>query len=86
MKDFADSKRLKVLVALYNLTIYEEDAYAGVEEIVKESGLSRTLVENCLEEISTYILERADGEKRVYRIGGMYERLVPLLAMLSITA
>lgn len=87
LKDFADIKNFKVLTALYNLTICREDAYVSKEEIVRESGLSESAVTNCLEDgLVNYITEKADGGEVLYRVMGMHERLMPLLAMLSITA
>lgn len=87
LKDFADIKNLKVMTALYNRTICREDAYVSKEEIVRESGLSESVVTNCLEDgLVNYIMEKEDGGEVLYRVMGVHERLMPLLAMLSITA
>lgn len=86
LKDFADKRHLKGIAALYELTISDEKAYADKAQIAEKSGLSMETVEKCLEEMDAYIEEKIVEGKVHYRIAGMYERVVPLLAMLSITA
>ena len=56
-------------------------------EIARESGLSESVVANCLEDgLADYIEEKREEGGVLYRVKGMHERLIPLLAMLSITA
>lgn len=81
LQDLADVNCMKTFLAIYQLTISSEDAYAGIPQIVAECGLSETTVNTCIQkDLREYLLEK--HEEALYRIKGHYLHVTPLLAML----
>ncbi|MCI8387789.1 MAG: helix-turn-helix transcriptional regulator [Clostridiales bacterium] len=71
---------LKVLVAMYELTLYSEDAHVSAAEIAEKCQLNVGEVMKCLDDpLAEFIHTNGD----LYRINGTYMDLPPLLAMLA---
>lgn len=71
---------LKVLAAIYELTLHDENAHVSAAEIAEKCKLDISEVMNCLDDSLAEFLHMK-GE--LYRIDGMYMNLPPLLAMLA---
>ncbi len=83
MRDLSDRKVLKTLVALYTLTVKDENIYADISEIAEIAGLSGNTVSEILEnELAEYISRAGGDVVPCYRINGKHIHVVPLLSML----
>ena len=83
MRDLSDRKVLKTLVALYTLTVKDENIYADISEIAEIAGLSGNTVFEILEnELAEYISRAGGDVVPCYRINGKHIHVVPLLSML----
>ncbi|MBQ7761884.1 MAG: helix-turn-helix transcriptional regulator [Clostridia bacterium] len=84
LETFSDYKNLKIMVALYELTIHSETNYANIPQIVEKSGIPVQIVLKCIEEnLSEYISELYNATEPFYRIDGKYLHFIPLLAMFN---
>ena len=84
IKPFSDKKNLKVAVALYELTVYSEDAYATVAQICDKSGVPAERVKDCLEgELAPFILEK-EGTESEFRFEGMFMSIIPILSLIDL--
>lgn len=84
IKPFSDRKNLKIAVALYQLTVHSEDAYATVTQICDKSGILAERVKDCLEgEFAPFILEK-EGTEREYRFDWMYMNILPILSLIDL--
>lgn len=81
MKELADTDILRVLFALYDLTVDDFDRFVSAEEIVKKSRLSAAAVEEALEKFDLTVREKDTGEL-LYRIDGSRMYIPVLLMML----
>jgi hypothetical protein len=75
-----DRNLLKVLFALYELTIDSEEHFASVEEISEKCCLSVGAVENALDNIPVQLCHK-DGK---IRIDGPYMQIPQLLLLLPV--
>lgn len=81
---FSDMKNIKVIMAIYHLTIVAEDLYVSIPDIAGECGLTEDAVSNVIEnEICEYLHVNIDTETPVYRIEGCCLYMVPLMTMFS---
>lgn len=77
---FGEPANLKAFMALYELTVNDEGAYAGISAVAERCGLAESeLVERFDGDLSGFICEKDGG----YRINGMYMYLPPVLTLLS---
>lgn len=76
----ADVRNLKVMYALYGLTIGDFDVYVSVEDISKEAGVPVDETEEVLKEIPVTVKD-ADGGF-LYRLDGAFCHIPPMLSML----
>lgn len=83
IKPFSDATNLKIAVALYQLTVHAEDAYATVAQISEKSGFSPEKVQHCLDgELSLFISEK-EGMESQFRFEGMYMNILPVISLLD---
>ena len=84
IKPFSHKKNLKIAVALYQLTVHSEDAYATVAQICDKSGVAAERVKDCLEgEFAPFIQEK-EGTEREYRFDWMYMSILPILSLIDL--
>jgi len=81
MRELADTDVLRVLFALYDLTVDDFDRFVSAEEIVEKSRLSADTVGNALEKLDVTMQESETGEL-LYRIDGSRMHIPVLLMML----
>lgn len=83
IKPFSDTKNLKIVAALYRLTIHSEDSYATVAQICDESGVQAERVKDCLEgELAPFIMEK-EGAESEFRFEEMYMNILPILSLID---
>lgn len=76
-----DMNVLRVLYALYDLTVHDFDVYVSLRDISGKAKLSEQTVEEALERIP--VTTRSDDEGTLlYRIEGGYMHIPPLLLMI----
>lgn len=76
----ADVRYLKVMYALYDLTISDFDIYVPVEDISKAAGVSVEETDEVLNEMPVTVKD-ADG-KFLYRLEGAFYHIPPMLSLL----
>jgi len=81
MKELADTDILRVLFALYDLTVDDFDRFVSAEEIGEKARLSVDVVEEALETLDLTVQESETGEL-LYRIDGSRMHIPVLLMML----
>lgn len=81
LKKYADQNALKVMFALYELTLNDFDLYVSVEDICNKCHLSESEVQGALENLDAQIKETDEGER--YRLHGAYMHIPPMLMMLG---
>lgn len=79
LQPFTEKNVLRVLYALYELTVNDFDLFVTIKEIAQKCRLSELAVENALDILPVRIC--ADGEK--YRIEGNFMHIPPLFMMLK---
>lgn len=80
LEQFSDVRCLKVMYALYGLTINDFDVYVPVEDIAKDAGVSIEETEEVLKEMPV-TLKETDG-RFLYRLDGAFCHIPPMLSML----
>lgn len=80
LEKLADRKVLKVLYTLYEMTVYDNDLYVSIEDIVAKSRLSEKEVRSALSAIPVTVKED-DNNNLLYRIEVSF-MYVPSLLML----
>ena len=81
LKKHADQNILKVMFALYELTLNNFDLFVSVEDICDKCHLSESEVQSAIENLDIQIKETDDGE--FYRLHGAYMHIPPMLMMLG---
>ncbi len=81
LKKHADQNVLKVMFALYELTLNDYDLYVGVKDICDKCRLSEDDVQEALEKLDIQIKDTAEGER--YRLHGAYMHIPPMLMLLG---
>lgn len=81
IKELADTDVLRVLFALYDLTVSDFDRFVSAEDIGERSGLSVDAVEEALEKLDLTVQESETG-KLLYRMDGSRMHIPVLLMML----
>ena len=81
LKKHADQNMLKVMFALYELTLNDFDLFVSVEDICDKCHLSESEVQSALENLDIQIKETDEGEH--YRLHGAYMHIPPMLMMLG---
>ncbi len=81
LKKHADQNVLKVMFALYELTLNDYDLYVGVKDICDKCRLSEDHVQEALEKLDIQIKDTAEGER--YRLHGAYMHIPPMLMLLG---
>lgn len=81
LKKHADQNILKVMFALYELTLNNFDLFVSVEDICDKCHLSESEVQSALENLDIQIKETDEGEH--YRLHGAYMHIPPMLMMLG---
>lgn len=86
IKPFSDTKNLKIVTALYQLTVHSEDAYTTIAQISDRSGVSPEKVQDCLAgDLSQFVLEK-EGVEREFRFKGMYMNILPIIFLFDFCA
>lgn len=80
LEQFSDISVLKVLYALYALTLSDFDLYVTVDEIAHEARLKIGEVENALKDMPVTVKE--DGGEFKYRLDGAFSHVPSLLSFL----
>lgn len=81
IRPFCEARNLKIAMALYQLTVHSEDAYATVDQISNKSGISPVKVQDCLEgDLLQFLIKKQDLESE-FRFEGMYMNLLPILSL-----
>lgn len=84
LKVFSDSNHLKVMAAIYELTVASEKLHVGISQISAKSNLTEEKVTDCIENgICEFIHEENQNGEILYRIEGQHMYLIPLLSMLT---
>ena len=81
LKKHADQNILKVMFALYELTLNDFGLFVSVEDICDKCHLSESEVQSALENLDIQIKETDKGE--YYRLHGAYMHIPPMLMMLG---
>ena len=82
MRTFSDVETLKTMVAVYRLTISDEEMYVSISAIAEESGLSEKTVGDVIDgRIYAYICEKKGDGELLYRIDGRVMHFVPMFAV-----
>lgn len=81
LERFCDLKTLKVLYALYELTVNDFDLYVPLSDIARKAKLSEPVVEEALEQIPVTVKPDEQGAL-LYRIEGCFMHVPSLLLML----
>lgn len=81
IRPFCEAKNLKIATALYQLTVHSEDAYATVDQIRNQSGVSLDKVQDCLEGGLSPFLIKKQGVESAFRFEGMYMHILPMLSL-----
>lgn len=81
LKKYSDQAVIKVMYAIYELTISKFDLFVSVNEICDKCGLQEESVRSAMENLDLQI-EETDGMER-YRLSGAIMYIPPLLRMLS---
>ena len=79
LKTLSDRKNLRVLSALYALTVHAEDAYAELDSISETCGLSPEAVLTRLEED---LLAHVSTKENAWRIRGESIAILPIISLL----
>lgn len=75
-----DKNSLKVLYAVYELTLNDIDRYVGIDEIAEKSKLSVGDVEAALKALDVSVMDSENGER--YRLSGAFMYVPAMLRML----
>ncbi len=82
IKAFADVQTLKILSALYELTV--NGSFASITQIATHSETSSELVTELLTgTLMPYVDEQFDGDERMFCIQGQSRNILPILSMLQ---
>ncbi len=82
LKAFADVQTLKILSAMFELTV--DGSFASVAQIAAHSQTSAELVmERLTGTLMPYVDEQFDGDERMFCIQGQSRNLLPILSMLQ---
>lgn len=80
IKPFCDARTLQIAVALFQLTIHDESAFASAASVASCCGLTTESVQSCLEtSLAPYLLKSDD--LTAYRFAGKYLNLLPILSL-----
>ena len=79
MKMLSHRDHLRILAALYELTVHDEKAYISVEKIAEKSNLAPDIVSECLEE---QLFPYLQAQNKQYRIRGEAMAILPILSIL----
>jgi len=79
MKMLSHCDHLRILAALYELTVHDEKAYISVEKIAEKSNLAPDIVSECLEE---QLFPYLQAQNKQYRIRGEAMAILPILSIL----
>lgn len=75
---------MKIAVALYQLTVHSEEAYAAIDKISENVNIPADKVRDCfMGELAPFVLEK-DGAEGEFRFEGMYRHIIPILSLLDI--
>ena len=74
---FADEDALRVMAAVFNLTIGSDDSFAGIGKISEKSGLGEEAVTKTLGELDAFTMRKDDK----VRIRGDKALIIPLLSL-----
>lgn len=82
LKTFSDVQTLKILSAMFELTV--DGSFASVRQIAAHSELSEELVMDRLTgTLMPYVDEQFDGDERTFCIQGQWRNILPILSMLQ---
>lgn len=84
IKPLSDTKNLKVAVALFQLTVHSEDAYATVDQICNKSGVLEEKVRDCLEREFAPFIQEKEGVEREFRFDWRYMSILPILSLIDL--
>ncbi len=79
LKTLSDRKNLRVLSALYELTVHAEDAYADLDSISEKCGLASEAV---LERLEEDLLAHVCTKENAWRIRGESMAILPIISLL----
>lgn len=84
LKIFSETDNLRVMTAIYELTVASEELHVSISEISAKSKLPEEKVMDSIENgICEFLHEKGQTGEALYRIEGQFMYLVPLLAMLT---
>lgn len=84
LKVLSDTVCLKTLFAIFNLTIASEESYADISAVAAKSGLPEAKVEAAVEQgLWEFLEEKTEENKRLFRIEGAQQHVVPLLTLFA---
>ena len=70
VRSFSDKNNLRVLYALYELTL-DNESFPSIEDIAEKCKLTADVIEKALDDLPVYLKDLEDGNQG-YRIDGMY--------------
>lgn len=76
----SDKNSLKVIFAIYELTLNDIDGYVGIDEIAEKSRLSVSDVEAALKGLDVSVMDSEQGER--YRLSGAFMYVPAMLRTL----
>ncbi len=79
-----DKNSLKVIFAIYELTLNDVDKYVGIDEIVEKSRLSVGDVETALQGLDVSVMDSENGER--YRLSGAFMYVPAILRTLCVAS
>lgn len=82
LKKLSDPQVLKVLYALYGLTLDDFDRYVAVDEIAGEAGLPVGETQAALDALPVTVMEGSD-KQLLYRLEGSFTHIPALLSLLT---
>lgn len=83
IKPFSNIQNLKVVIALYQLTVHSEDAYTTVAHICEKTGMSAEKVWECLAGDLKLFVSEKDGKESEFCLKGIYMNVIPVISLLN---
>ena len=85
LKAFGDMKRMKIAVALYELTRRAESDHASADDVSAKCGISAEAITEIFEdELAPYIHEKCENGTIRYHFNGRCMHILPILSMFSV--
>ncbi len=82
VKPLTDERNFKILAAVYEATIYSEEAYVPPEALSEKTGIpADVIVSRLTGELAPYVAENLTSRGE-YRVEGMYLNIIPILSLL----